>query len=71
MTELLNIDGKTVGIVSLYADGRDEPSCLCVGCGIYGEGGKWTGETLNGNIPHKALLKWGIKRGFLKFSKTR
>lgn len=64
----MDIDGKRVAIVSLYSrGGLAEDGCLYVGCGVYEEGGKWTGESLNGNIPQNDLVRWGIEKGFLKF----
>lgn len=42
--------------------------------GIYKRDGdelEWTGESLDGIIPLKDLLEWGLKKRFLSFEKRR
>ncbi|MEJ2672940.1 MAG: hypothetical protein P8168_12225 [Deltaproteobacteria bacterium] len=66
------IKGKRVGLVSFHTRTGYGDSPIQVGCGVYEETENrkhdWTGESLDGEIPIKAFLEWGLKQGYLKFS---
>lgn len=66
--EIMQIRGKRVALATLYAE-RDP---IQIGCGVYAEvhgREEWTGESIRGEIPTEELIKWGLRKGYLKFEK--
>lgn len=69
--EVNAIKGRGVGLTILHTKSGYGDGPITIGCGVYAHNGnreEWTGESLDGQIPIKALLEWGLKKGYLKFS---
>ncbi len=81
-TFTLRHDGRKhrVRLVSLYpadhAPDADRRESYHVGCGIYTPDPhdrdrlEWTGMSVNGDIPVPELVRWGLRKGYLKWERT-
>jgi hypothetical protein len=68
--EINEIEGRRVGLTTLHSKSGYGDGPITMGGGVYESlNGReeWTGESLDGEIPIKALLEWAVEAGYLKF----
>lgn len=70
MSELIEFNGMNLRLNTVHANGKGMAgrNHIYVGCGVYADKDphEWTGESLDGNIPVDALLKWALSEGYVQ-----
>jgi hypothetical protein len=72
--DIMHIRGRRVHLSNLHTRDGYGNGPITVGCGVYREAHgreEWTGESIRGEIPTEELIKWGLRKGYLKFVQLR
>ena len=72
--DIMEVQGKRGHLTTLHTGDGLGNGPIEIGCGVYEEvpgRDEWTEESIRGQIPTEALIKWGLERGFLQFVQLR
>ncbi|MGO9177209.1 MAG: hypothetical protein ACLQED_13895 [Desulfobaccales bacterium] len=72
--DIMEIEDRRVHLSTLRTKDGYGNGPITLHCGVYEEvhgRNEWTGESIRGEIPTEALIKWALGKGFLKFVQLR
>ncbi|MDD2904299.1 MAG: hypothetical protein PHU44_17875 [Syntrophales bacterium] len=72
--DIMQIRGRRVHLSNLHTRDGYGNGPITLGCGVYREvhgREERTGESIRGEIPTEELIRWGLRKGYLKFVQLR